>query len=108
MQRGIGLLATATAVAGFLTLTSHLPAQAQNIQFSSPARIQLAACEAGDRVDGTTAAETRKKIEAAGYRQVRDLVKGCDNFWHASAVSKDGVQGNVLVTPTGEVWPDGN
>jgi hypothetical protein len=108
MQRRIGLLATATVAAGLSALFLNLPAQAQSDLSASQAPIQLAACEAGDRIDGTTVADARKKIEAAGYRQVRDLVKGCDNFWHASAVSKDGTPGNVLVTPQGEVWPDGN
>ncbi|TXH38134.1 MAG: hypothetical protein E6Q98_04745 [Rhodospirillaceae bacterium] len=108
MQRRIGLLATAVVVAGLSTLSSNLPAQAQSDPSAAQVRIQLAGCEAGDRIDGTTADDARKKIEAAGYRQVRDLVKGCDNFWHASAVSKDGTPGNVLLTPQGEVWPDGN
>ncbi|MDY0882554.1 hypothetical protein ACFPL7_06310 [Dongia soli] len=108
MQRRIETLATATVVAGLLTLVWGLPTQAQNIQGDRQAATQLAACEAGDRIDSTTAADARKKIEAAGYRQVRNLVKGCDNFWHASAVSKDGGQGSVVVTPKGEVWPEGN
>src|SRR5262245_2741270 len=79
------------------------PAMAQ-----SAAVIQVAGCEAGTKIDGTTAAQTKKKIEAAGYTQVKDLQKGCDNVWHGTAVNKDGVGGNVMVTPQGEVMPEGN
>jgi|GEM_PF-1189859 len=79
------------------------PAMAQ-----SASVIQVAGCEAGTKIDGTTAEQTKKKIEAAGYTQVKDLQKGCDNVWHGTAVNKDGVGGNVMVTPQGEVMPEGN
>jgi hypothetical protein len=69
---------------------------------------QIAGCDAGVKIDGTTAEQTKKKIEAAGYTQVRDLAKACDNVWHGTAVNKDGVSGNVMVTPQGEVMPEGN
>ncbi len=65
-----------------------------------------AACSAGDRIDGTTADYAKGKFEAAGYAQVRDLKKGCDNFWHGKAI-KDGVDINVLLTPDGEVMQEG-
>jgi hypothetical protein len=65
-----------------------------------------AACSAGDRIDGTTADYAKGKFEAAGYAQVRDLTKGCDNFWHGKAM-KDGVDVNVLLTPEGEVMQEG-
>jgi hypothetical protein len=68
----------------------------------------LASCEAGAKIDGTTAEQTRKRIEAAGYTQVKDLNKGCDNVWHGTAVDKDGNPGNVMVTPQGQVMPEGN
>jgi hypothetical protein len=70
--------------------------------------IQIAGCEAGAKIDGTTVAQAKKYLEAAGYTQVRDLTKACDNVWHATAVNKDGTAGNVLVTPQGEVMPEGN
>jgi hypothetical protein len=70
--------------------------------------VQVAGCEAGDKIDGTTEAQTKKRIEAAGYTQVRDLTKACDNVWHGNAVNKDGTPGNVMVTPQGEVMPEGN
>jgi hypothetical protein len=65
-----------------------------------------AACSASDKIDGTTADYAKSKFEAAGYAQVRDLTKGCDNFWHGRAM-KDGVNVNVLLTPDGEVMQEG-
>ena len=64
-----------------------------------------AACEAGEKIDKTTVEDTRKTIEKAGYRQVHELKKGCDNFWHATA-SKDGVVVAVVVTPKGDVMTE--
>jgi Peptidase propeptide and YPEB domain len=61
-----------------------------------------AACEATDKIDKTTVEDTRKKIEAAGYRQARNFRKGCDNFWHVTAM-KDGQVVSVVVSPQGEV-----
>jgi len=66
-----------------------------------------AACEAGEKIDKTTVADARKAIETAGYRQVRDLRKGCDNYWHAVA-TKDGNAVNVVVSPKGEVMTEGD
>lgn len=65
-----------------------------------------AACEAGDKIDKTTVDETRKKIESAGYHQVRELAKGCDNFWHGTA-TKDGNMVYVVVSPQGQVMTEG-
>jgi len=100
------LIAAVTAAA----IVASVPAWAQSQPAGGyvPGVILLAACDPGDKIDGTTADEARKKIEAAGYKQVRDLTKGCDNFWHATAINKDGTPGNVLVTPEGEVKLDGN
>jgi hypothetical protein len=64
-----------------------------------------AACEAGEKIDKTTVADARKAIEKAGYRQVRELRKGCDNFWHGVAV-KDGNPVYVVVSPKGEVMTE--
>ncbi len=66
-----------------------------------------AACDAGDHIDKSTATDAKKKITAAGYTQVRDLKKGCDNFWHAAAM-KDNAPVNVVVSPQGEVMTEGN
>jgi hypothetical protein len=85
------------------SLIPGLPAQAQG-----SATLLLVSCEAGAKIDGTTAAQVMKLIKAAGYTDVMDLNKGCDNVWHGSAVDKDGVRGNILVTPEGKVLPEGN
>src|SRR5262249_46632468 len=45
-----------------------------------------AGCMAGERIDGTTADQAKRKIEAAGFTDVRDLSKGCDNYWHGEAM----------------------
>ena len=46
---------------------------------------KVGGCEPGDKIDASTAAQARKKIEAAVYRKVGDLKKGCDNSWHGTA-----------------------
>ncbi|MGH6928920.1 MAG: PepSY domain-containing protein [Dongiaceae bacterium] len=66
-----------------------------------------AACSAGDTIDGSTAAEAKNQIEAAGYEQVRVLKKGCDNYWHGTA-RKDGAAVNVVLSPQGEVVIEGS
>lgn len=64
-------------------------------------------CHFGEIIDATTADDAKRRIEAAGYTNVRDLKKSCDNFWHGRA-SINGVETNVLVTPDGRVRPEGN
>lgn len=64
-----------------------------------------AGCEAGTKIDASTADMAKQKIEHAGFRSVRDLKKGCDNFWHGKAV-KDGVEGFVVLSPQGDVMPE--
>jgi hypothetical protein len=64
-------------------------------------------CRASDRIVGTTAGYAKQKMENAGYSQIRDLRKGCDNYWHGRAL-KDGLDVNVLVTPEGEVMTEGS
>lgn len=66
-----------------------------------------AGCEAGDRIDGSTMDGAKKRMESAGFRGVRELKKGCDNFWHAMA-TKDGTESRVLLTPKGDVTRDGD
>ncbi|MGE0117804.1 MAG: PepSY domain-containing protein [Dongiaceae bacterium] len=66
-----------------------------------------AACAPTDRIDGSTADDARRQITAAGYEQVRDLRKGCDNYWHGQAM-RDGVPVNVVLSPQGEVMTEGN
>lgn len=66
-----------------------------------------AGCEAGDRIDGSTADQAKHKIEAAGYSNVTGLQKGCDNYWHAVAM-KDGASVGVVLSPKGEVMTEGS
>jgi hypothetical protein len=66
----------------------------------------LAACDPGDKIDSTTAAQAKKRIEAQGYTQVKMIKKGCDSYWHATAV-KNGIGGRVVLSPQGQVTPEG-
>jgi hypothetical protein len=66
-----------------------------------------AACSPNDKIDGSTAADAKKAIEAAGYEQVRVEKKGCDNYWHGTA-RKDGAAVNVVLSPDGQVYLEGN
>lgn len=65
----------------------------------------LAQCDPGTRINGTTADQAKRVFEKAGYRQVRELKKGCDSVWHAVAV-KDGNGVRVALSPTGEIMPE--
>lgn len=66
-----------------------------------------AACDPGDKLDKTTADETRQKLQKAGYTKICDLRKGCDNTWHAKA-SKGGADEFVAVLPDGTVVKEGD
>lgn len=81
----------------------NAPVEAQQAQ--TPATSP--GCHFGEIIDATTADDAKRRIEAAGYTNVRDLKKSCDNFWHGRA-SIDGIETNVLVTPDGRVRPEGN
>jgi hypothetical protein len=58
-------------------------------------------------VDGSTADDARRKIEAAGFTDVRELKKSCDNFWHGKAML-GGRAVNVVLTPGGKVMLESN
>jgi hypothetical protein len=64
-------------------------------------------CEPGDKIDGTTANDARQKLQAAGYTDISDLYKGCDNVWHGKALS-GGATVNVMVAPDGSVHQETN
>lgn len=100
-MRLLSLLTAGVALAAVLTGPSLVS------QGTLPTPISSAwaqgACEPGDRPDNTTAADAKKKLETAGYRQARDLKKGCDNVWHGKAV-KDGRPVNVALSPRGEIY----
>jgi hypothetical protein len=72
-------------------------------RFAAPAQ---AGCDPGDRIDKSTANDAKRKMEAAGYRNVHDLMKGCDNVWHASAMH-DGNPVFVALLPGGQVVREG-
>lgn len=59
-------------------------------------------CHFGEVIDGSTADDARSKIEAAGFIDVHDLKKSCDNFWHGKAILS-GRAVNVVLTPDGRV-----
>ena len=94
MQWKIGLVAAfaVVAIAGGWRSTLNPVAV-------SPA---FAKCDPEDRIDGSTANDAKRKMEAAGYTAVRDLKKGCDNYWHAIAV-RDRATVRVVLSPAGEV-----
>jgi hypothetical protein len=80
-----------------------LAAVAQQASTSQPVNN----CAPGDKIDGTTADQTRKKLEEAGYTDVTGLMKGCDNVWHGQARA-NGNTVNVMVSPDGTVNQETN
>jgi len=66
-----------------------------------------AACDPGTHIDGSTANDARRKMMAAGYSNVRELVKGCDNVWHGIA-TMNGKPTGVALEPGGKIYPEGN
>jgi hypothetical protein len=64
-------------------------------------------CHFGEVIDGSTADDARRKIEAAGYTNVHGLKKSCDNFWHGQA-TVNGVAVNLVLSPAGKVMLEGN
>jgi hypothetical protein len=64
-----------------------------------------AGCEPGVHIDASTADDARKKIVAAGYTDVHDFKKGCDNVWHAKA-TKNGKPVNVVLLTNGHVMEE--
>ena len=96
MRKTTLVLATATALVA-LSVAPLSP-------FLHEAR---AACEAGDRIDRSTAADAQKRIAAAGYSRASELKKSCDNFWHGK-VLKNGQEIRVVLTPEGQVIQEGD
>jgi len=91
---GIVLLAATALVASPVASPTHLTSA-------------QAACGPGEMIDGSTADQAKKKIEAAGFNQVHDLKKGCDNVWHGVAM-KNGAPVRVAVLPQGQVMQEGD
>ncbi|MDE2229588.1 MAG: PepSY domain-containing protein [Alphaproteobacteria bacterium] len=87
------------AGAAFLAATPAIhPASAQQMRNN---------CDPGDKIDSSTAPQAMKKMEAAGYSQVHDLMKGCDNYWHGQAM-KGGQPTRVVLSPAGQVMQEGD
>jgi hypothetical protein len=89
----------AAAVAGILFL--DCAAWAQQTSQTHPA-VPGPGCHFGEVVDGSTADDARRKIEAAGFTDVHALTKSCDNFWHGKATLTGGLL-NVVLSPSGKV-----
>jgi len=68
---------------------------------------QASECNASDGIDGSSADSAKKKMEAAGFNQIQNLRKGCDNFWHGSA-AKNGAAVNIVLSPQGQVTIEGD
>jgi len=68
---------------------------------------QTPGCAPADRIDGSSIETVRGKIQKAGYSKVENLKKGCDNFWHGTAI-KDGQTIHLVLTPKGQVLIEGN
>jgi hypothetical protein len=66
-----------------------------------------AACDAGTKIDDSTVETATKLLEAAEFRQIRELKKGCDSFWHATA-TKNGIVSKVSLSPQGVVTVEGD
>ena len=97
MPRKLGLVASIVSLALTLPSTPSL---------LSPA-FAVGNCAPTDKINNTTADDARKRMEEAGYTQVHDLRKGCDNAWHATAM-KDGVQVFVVWNKEGQVLTEGD
>ena len=94
------------AASGFAVFGASLFLPAA-VGLMSGVRPAHAACEPGTKIDKSTVADVRKEIQKAGFTDVRDLKKGCDNYWHGVA-TKDGKQAHVVVSPDGKVMPEGD
>lgn len=92
-----------------IVLSAMIPAFAQEAlaQETPPSLPSGNNCTEGEVIDSSTPDEARAKIEAAGYREVVIKSKGCDNFWHATAV-RDGRPVNVVLSPDGLVLTEGD
>lgn len=81
------------------TTTQTVPSAGTNM-------VGVPGCHFGEQIDGSTADDARRHLEAAGYTSVSGLKKSCDNNWHGHAML-NGVGTNVMVTPEGRVVQEG-
>lgn len=95
------LTMSGAAAAAILMLGAALPVHAQDA--TQPTNN----CAPGEKIDGTTANDARQKMEAAGFTDVTQLYKGCDNVWHGQARA-NGNPVNVMVGPDNVVRQEGS
>ena len=99
MRWSFGVLAVTGILAAFPLTALAQPAGADGGRAGN--------CGPGEKIDGSTVTDARKKMEAAGYKKVSGLKKGCDNSWHGTA-EKDGNEVHVVLNPQGLVLPEGD
>jgi hypothetical protein len=92
----IGIAGTAATLGGSAAIAAGINAAAHRFQDT---------CAANTQLDRSTVEQARDRIAAAGYSEVDELKKGCDNYWHASAV-RNGRQLLVLMSPDGQIARD--
>lgn len=88
-----------------LTMALLMAASGGQVQAQSTGQetvIGVPGCHFGEVIDGTTADDAKRHIEAAGYTNVSGLKKSCDNYWHGQALV-NGTLTRVSVTPDGRV-----
>jgi len=91
-------IALAASVAFLAAAPAIHPASAQQTRNN---------CAPEDKIDASTAPQATKKMEAAGYTHVHDLMKGCDNYWHGQA-TKGGQAVRIVLSPQGQVMEEGD
>ena len=94
------------ASAALLAVAPSVPPAAAQTQTLSPTQMRNN-CAPEDKIDGSTLPQAKRKMEAAGYTQVKDLRKGCDNYWHGSAM-KNGSEVYIVLSPAGQVMQEGD
>ena len=90
-------------VLALITVVLMAPPNRADAQDSQPTNN----CAAGEKIDGSTAEQAQQKLQAAGYTGITGLNKGCDNVWHAQAMT-GGKAVNVMVAPDGSVNQETN
>lgn len=98
------------ASAALLAAAPSVPPAAAQTQTLSPTQMPTQMrnnCAPEDKIDSSTLPQAKRKMEAAGYTQVKDLRKGCDNYWHGSAM-KNGSEVYIVLSPAGQVMQEGD
>ena len=93
-----------------LLAVTGAPVQAQDsssAQNAGTSMVGVPGCHFGEQIDGTTADDARRRLQAAGYASISGLKKSCDNHWHGHAML-NGVATNVMVAPDGHVVQEGD